>query len=129
MEGDRMIIYVHTGDYRSFGFSPGLWGGEVISVDVPDNFSGGGKTYDPVSGTWIPDPPYEPTAEDIAREHEIRRIELLEASSEITEDWRAEASIDEISDENRVKLKAWLVYNRAVKATAVGEEWPPVPES
>lgn len=124
-----MIIYVNTGDYRSFGFSPDLWSGNTLRVEVPDDFSGGGKTYDPALGVWIPDPPYEPTAEDLTRDHESRRIELLEASSAITEDWRAEASIDEISDEDRERLKAWLAYNKAVKATAVGEEWPPAPES
>lgn len=129
MEGHAMIIFVSKEDYRSFGFSPDLWSGNTIQVEVPDGFSGGGKTYDPASGVWVLDPPYEPTVADIAREHELRRSELLAESSVITTDWRAEASIDEISDEDRVKLKAWLAYNKAVRATAVGEEWPPVPES
>jgi len=124
-----MIVYVYRQDYRSYGSSPDVWGGDVIPVEVPDDFSGGGKTYDPSSGTWIPDPPYVATAEDIAQEHESRRSELLAESAVVTADWRAEASIDEISDEDRVKLKAWLAYNKAVKATAVGEEWPPVPEA
>lgn len=129
MEGDGMIVYFWTADYRSYGFSPDLWGGNTTMAEVPDSFSGGGVTYDPQSGNLIPDPPYIQTEEDISREHELRRGELLEASSATTEDWRAYASIDEISDEDRVKLKAWLEYNKAVKSTAVGEEWPPVPES
>lgn len=124
-----MIIYVHTGDYRSFGLSSDLWNGEVIPVEVPDDFSGGGKTYDPALGAWIPDPPYVATAEDIAQDHESRRSELLTESAVVTADWRAYASINEISDEDRLKLKAWLAYNKAVKATAAGEEWPPVPET
>ena len=63
------------------------------------------------------------------KQHEIEREQLLTESAAITADWRAEASIDEISDEDRVKLKAWLAYNKQVKAAAIGEEWPPVPES
>lgn len=62
-------------------------------------------------------------------QHEAVRAQLLAESAAVTADWRAEASIDEISDEDRVKLKAWLAYNKAVKATAVGEDWPPIPES
>ena len=120
-------IYVWTGDYRSFGLSPDLWSGNTIGVEVVDDFSGGGKTYDPASGAWTPDPPYEPTAEDITQEHESRRIELLAESAVVTADWRAYASMDEISDDDREKLKAWLAYNKAVKATKIGEEWPPVP--
>lgn len=65
----------------------------------------------------------------MALEHESRRSELLAESSAVTADWRAEASIDEISDEDREKLKAWLAYNKVVKATALGEEWPSAPES
>lgn len=62
-------------------------------------------------------------------QYDAERERLLAESAAITADWRAEASIGEISDEDRVKLKAWLAYNKAVKATAVGEKWPPVPES
>jgi len=61
--------------------------------------------------------------------HESERTQLLANSATVTEDWRAEASIGEITDEDKETLKAWLAYNKAVKATAVGEEWPPVPES
>lgn len=65
----------------------------------------------------------------LTKQHEIEREQLLTFSAIVTADWRAEASIDEISDEDRVKLKAWLAYNKLVRTTAVGEEWPPVPES
>lgn len=63
------------------------------------------------------------------KQHETERERLLAESALVTADWRAEASIGEISDADRVKLSSWLAYNKAVKATEVGEEWPPVPES
>lgn len=28
----------------------------------------------------------------------------------------------------KLKVTAWLAYRKDVKAAAVGEEWPPVPE-
>ncbi|WPU24527.1 tail fiber assembly protein [Cedecea neteri] len=64
-----------------------------------------------------------------AKQHEVERERLLAESAAITADWRTEASIDEISDEDRDKLKAWLAYNKAVKSAVAGEAWPPVPES
>ena len=99
------------------GFYKAKYTGAEVNVD----------TGELAGGSWIdvgqPDP------DVIYRYHEARRNQLLEESAEVTSDWRAEASIGEISDEDRVKLKAWLAYNKAVKATAVGGEWPPVPES
>ena len=62
-------------------------------------------------------------------QYEADRERLLAESAVVTADWRAEASIGEISDDDRDKLKAWLAYNKAVKAAVVGEDWPPVPES
>lgn len=41
----------------------------------------------------------------MALEHESRRSELLAESAAVTADWREEASIDEISDEDGEKLK------------------------
>lgn len=118
--------------------SSGLTLDEIIKRDIPDDIE-----YSIVDRDSIPDAPQETlTLKDgviivdevalntfHARLHESRRNELLAESAVVTADWRAEASIDEISDEDRVKLKAWLAYNKAVRATAVGEEWPPVPES
>lgn len=64
-----------------------------------------------------------------SEQYAAKREHRLAESDSITADWRAEASIGEISDEDRGKLKAWLAYNKAVKATAVGEEWPEKPEA
>lgn len=58
---------------------------------------------------------------------EIERTELLAESNRITADWRTELLLDEISDEDKVKLSAWLAYNKAVKATKLGEDWPEKP--
>ncbi|PHM58244.1 hypothetical protein Xhom_01257 [Xenorhabdus hominickii] len=49
-------IYVLTRDYRSYtiGIRPIE---PHIDVNVPEDFSGGAKTYDPDTREWIPDEP------------------------------------------------------------------------
>lgn len=63
-----------------------------------------------------------------AERHDAERDRLLAESASITADWRAEASIGEISEEDRDKLKAWLAYNKQVRTTTVGDEWPQKPD-
>lgn len=121
------IIYVYTGDYRSYSTTSSAWDGQTIAVEVPDDFSGGAKYYNPDNGVWVDDPPYIPTEEDIAYQFELERTELLNESNRITADWRTELLLDEISDEDKLKLSAWLAYNKAVKATKLGEDWPEKP--
>ncbi|ROP61606.1 virus tail fiber assembly protein lambda gpK [Enterobacter sp. BIGb0383] len=118
------LIYVYTGDYRSYGTNKELWGGETIPVLVSDDFSGGNVTYDPDKEIWIEDPPYIPTEEDLKRDFESIKIFLLDEAVRITSDLRVELLLDMISDEDKERLTIWVAYSKAVKATVYGEEWP-----
>lgn len=126
-----MIIYVWKGDYRSYGFSPELWGGNVISVEVPDNFSGGNKTYNPETGNWITDQPYVPTHEDRVREAEMERQRLIDEANAIMADWLIDLQLGMISDEDKAKLILWRQYVKDVKATDISSApevlWPEKP--
>lgn len=123
-----MIIYVNKADYRSFGSSPELWGGDTLEVEVPDDFQGGAKTYDPDSQTWVDDPPvpvdYRAVAED-------KRSQLLSQANAITADWRTELALGMLSEQEEAKLKSWMLYIKALKAldlsTAPDNEWPVSP--
>ncbi|AMO48901.1 Caudovirales tail fiber assembly protein [Enterobacter sp. FY-07] len=125
-----MIIYVYKGDYRSFGFSPELWNGEVIEVEVTDDFQGGGKQYIPESGEWITD---AVLPVDHMAEAESYRSYLLSNANKITADWRTDLALDIIDDVDRDKLIAWQKYIKAVKAvditTAPEMIWPAAPGS
>lgn len=127
-----MIIYVWKGDYRSYGFSQDLWGGNVISVEVPNNFSGGNKTYNPETSEWITDPPYEMTHEDYVREANSIKQGLLDEVDTVTKQWLIDLQLDDLSDEDRVKLVAWRAYRKLVVAVdtslAPDIEWPDKPE-
>ena len=123
-----MLIHVYTGDLRSFGNSPELWGGETIPVEVPDDFQGGAKTYNPDADEWVDDP--APPVNHVA-ESESVRAELLERANAITADWRTELSLGIIDDDDKAKLTTWMQYIKAVKAldtsTAPDIAWPEQP--
>lgn len=108
-----MIIYVNKNDYRSYGFSPDLWGGDVIEVEVPDDFSGGNKTYNSENGEWATDPVPEG---DYVSEANAQRRELLELYSATTTNWRTDLDLDDISDADRASLKDWVAWRKAVEA-------------
>lgn len=63
----------------------------------------------------------------LKNQFELERTELLNESNRITADWRTELLLDEISDEGKLKLSEWLAYNKAVKSTKLGEDWPEKP--
>ncbi|EPH3079578.1 tail fiber assembly protein, partial [Citrobacter freundii] len=48
-------------------------------------------------------------------------------------DWRTELALGDISDDDRIKLSAWMAYKRAVKAVIAedairdGFQWPAIP--
>lgn len=123
-----MIIYVNKADYRSFGSSPELWGGDTLEVEVPDDFQGGAKTYDPDSKTWVDDPPvpvdYRAVAED-------KRSQLLSQANVITADWRTELALGMLSEDDEARLKEWMLYIKAVKVIDVSGapdiDWPVKP--
>ncbi|MEX3020226.1 tail fiber assembly protein [Kluyvera sp. STS39-E] len=126
-----MIIYVSTDNYRSISYSP-IPGWETIQVEVPDNFSGGNKTYNPETGNWITDPPYVPTHEDYVREAESERQRLIDSANTVMEDWIIDLQLGVISDDDRAKLLAWRQYVKDVKAvdtsSAPNVIWPDTPE-
>lgn len=126
-----MIIYVWKGDYRSYGFSQDVWGGNVISVEVPDNFSSGNKTYIPETGEWITDPPYVRTHEDDVRDAETYRRNLIAQAEKTMAGWVLDLNLGLISEEDKQKLIAWRLYVKeldALELDAAPEiEWPPVP--
>ncbi|MDW3780571.1 tail fiber assembly protein [Kluyvera cryocrescens] len=128
-----MIIYVWKGDSRSYGSSPDVWGGNVLPVAVPDNFSGGNKTYNPETGEWIIDPPYVRTHEDDVRDAETCRRNMKAEAEKTMSGWILDLSLGLISDEDKQKLIAWRLYVKALDAleldAAPDIEWPPRPEN
>ncbi|EAP0129333.1 tail fiber assembly protein [Salmonella enterica subsp. enterica serovar Poona] len=79
----------------------------------------------------IVNPP--PTHEQLIQIAENERQRLLSAADAIMLDWRTELMLGEISDANRAKLSAWLLYKNQVKAVDVTTDpehvnWPVIPE-
>lgn len=120
-----MIIYVWKGDYRSYGFAASNWGGDTLEVEVPDNFSGGNKTYNPETQEWIIDP--VPERDYVAEANDHRR-ELLNLYSATTANWNTDLMLGDISDDDRAKLVAWRNWRKAVEAvdTSIASEETPV---
>ncbi|HDG1688221.1 TPA: tail fiber assembly protein [Kluyvera cryocrescens] len=127
-----MRIYVYKKDNMSYGFSPNLWGGDCYPVEVPDDFSGGNKVCDPVTHEWTTLPPYVMTHEDYVRDAESERQRLLEMVSGVINDWVVDLLLNDISDDDRVKLEAWRTYGKTLRrldtSTAPNIEWPTPPE-
>lgn len=128
-----MIIYVWKGDYRSYGFSQDVWGGNVMSVEVSDNFSGGNKTYIPATGEWITDPPYVRTHEDDVRDAETCRHNLIAEAEKTMAGWVLDLQLGDITDDDLAKLKLWRAYVKKLDAldldAAPEIEWPPRPQN
>ena len=75
-----------------------------------------------------------PTHEQLIQAAENERQRLLSAADAIMLDWRTELMLGEISDANRAKLSAWLLYKNQVKAVDVTTDpehvgWPVPPEA
>ncbi|EHL7282283.1 TPA: tail fiber assembly protein [Escherichia coli] len=74
-----------------------------------------------------------PTHEQLIQAAENERQRLLSAADAIMLDWRTELMLGEISDANRAKLSAWLLYKNQIKAVDVTTDpehvnWPVIPE-
>ena len=74
-----------------------------------------------------------PTHEQLIQAAENERQRLLSAADANMLDWRTELMLGEISDANRAKLSAWLLYKNQVKAVDVTTDpehvnWPVIPE-
>lgn len=81
---------------------------------------------------WIDIPPA--TREELIAAAEQERQKLLAHADAVMLDWRTELMLGEISDANRAKLSAWLVYKNEVKAVDVTTapehvNWPAPPEA
>ncbi len=127
-----MIIYVSTANYRDYSFAP-IEGWPTIPVEVPDDFSGGNKTYNPETGDWITDPPYVPTHEDHVRDAEAERQRLIGEANDFinSKQWPAKLALGRLSDADKAKYNLWLDYIDALDAidssTAPDIDWPPKP--
>ncbi|MFP1910317.1 tail fiber assembly protein [Lonsdalea quercina] len=79
---------------------------------------------------WVDAPPL--TQEALIAAAESKRLQLLNHADEVVKDWRVELALEEISDEDKTKLSAWMSYKKAVKAvdtsTAPDITWPDEPE-
>lgn len=125
-----MIIYVSTANLRDYSSAP-IDGWSTIPVEVPDNFSGGNKTYIPETGEWITDLPYVRTHEDDIRDAETFRRNLIAEAEKTMAGWILDLNLGLISEEDKQKLIAWRLYVKELDAleldAAPGIEWPPVP--
>jgi hypothetical protein len=78
------------------------------------------------------EPPYlsEPAVDYVAIAEQHRQ-KLLRQIDDATADWRVELMLDDISDEDKEKLSAWMAYKKVVKAvdtsTAPDIIWPTPP--
>lgn len=80
---------------------------------------------------WASLPP--PTREEMLDTVEAERQRLLAHADSVTADWRTELMLEEISDNDRTALSAWMAYKRSVKAVRAEDAlepdfvWPELP--
>lgn len=80
---------------------------------------------------WEDMPP--PTHQQLLEDAERYRSSLLAYADTVTADWRTELALGEISDLDKEKLSAWMLYKRKVKAIpaeaaiSVGFSWTQQP--
>lgn len=122
-----MIIYVNKNDLRSYGSSPEMWGGNTLKVEVPNDFTGGAKTYDPINKIWFDDQPYEETEEDKMNGYEADRKQLLEEGNSTISLWQSELLLGIISDEDKEQLTNWVKYIKDVQRNEYPNAWPTRP--
>lgn len=124
-----MIIFVSKDDLRSFGFSPELWGGKTIKVEVKDDFQGGNKTYNPETQEWVTDPTPD---RDYVAEANAHLGELLAQYRYITADWNTDLMLGNISEEDKERLVAWVAWRKLVElvdtSIAPNITWPEQPK-
>ena len=128
-----MNIFVNTADYRSIAYSDyGLvW--NSIQVEVPDDFSPCGKTYNPDTKEWISDAPYLRTEHDVINDSIAYRDTLVHEARTVIHDWTVELGLGTISDEDKASLAGWMVYIKALNAMKFeggpdSVAWPDKPE-
>lgn len=117
----------------------GLWPLEGTDIDEPIFAEFSGKPSEGmVCGTgsdgypcWVIAP--RRSHEELILDVEAKRSELLVYADAVTSDWRTELGLGEISDIDRSKLSAWMVYKRQVKSVPLEDaiaqdfKWPSFP--
>lgn len=124
-----MIIYVWKGDYRSYGFSSDLWGGNNIAVTVPENFAGGNKVYDPDTKTWVVD---EVIPEDPIQVATSIRDNLVDEAIQYISDkqYQGKAARNRLTEAEGIMYDNILDYIDELEAldlTVEEIEWPKKP--
>ena len=127
-------IIVNADDMRSVAdTSDGLvWTNQLV-VNVPDNFSPGGKTYNPETKEWITDPPYIRTEQDDINDITSNRDALVNEARSVIHDWTIELGLGSISDEDKESLAAWMAYIKKLNTMKLegspdSVEWPDKPQ-
>ncbi|MFC2783697.1 tail fiber assembly protein [Citrobacter freundii complex sp. 2024EL-00228] len=131
----RLLAYVLKDKYVAAGMWPE--NGIDVSDEVSAEFTGQppeGKTIGVGADgmpAWVDIPP--PTKDELISAAEQMRQQLLTHADAVMLDWRTELMLGEISDANRAKLSAWLVYKNEVKSVDVTSDperinWPVPPE-
>lgn len=125
-------IYVNKANYRDYSTNPEGLVWDVIPVDVADDFSGGGKRYDPETGEWVADAPYEMTAADYLAAAEGEKSFRLGEITGLIAPLQDAVDLDEATDEETALLKQWKQYrvalNRLDLSTAPDITWPDKPQ-
>nr|WP_304186592.1 tail fiber assembly protein [Hafnia alvei] len=106
-----------------------------VSQDIYDQFLSGSETQIMVPGdngpVWKDAP--TPTKEELIAAAEQMRQQLFAYADATVLDWRTELMLGEISDANKIKLSAWMVYKNEVKSVDVTADpkhvnWPNLPK-
>lgn len=124
-----MKIYLWKGDYRSYGFSPSLWGGNTLEIEVPDNFNGGNKTYDLDTKAWVVD---ETTPEDPVQAATALRDTLVDEAVQYVDSkqYQGKAVRNKLTEAEGEQYDLILDYINALEAldlTVEEIEWPKKP--
>lgn len=120
------IIHVSTQDYRSYA-SQEMDGWPTIPVQVPDDFSGGAKTYQPDTDTWADDIIPVPTQEEV---NTSKRDDLIMQAQQASSDWNTDLLLCIATDDEKANLIAMRQYIRQLQAldmTQADITWPEMP--
>lgn len=119
-------IYVSTQDYRSYAAQE-IDGWPTIPVQVPDDFSGGAKTYHPDTNTWVDDIIPQPTQEEL---NTGKRDALIMQATQASADWNTDLLLGIATDEEKQKYIAMRQYVKQLQAldmTQADITWPDMP--
>ncbi|WP_241609713.1 tail fiber assembly protein [Rosenbergiella australiborealis] len=119
-------IYVSTLDYRSFAAQE-IDGWPTIPVEVPGDFSGGAKKYDPKTNTWTDDVIPQPTQEQL---NTGKRDSLIIQAQQVSSDWNTDLLLGIATDDEKQKLinmRQYIKQLQALDMTKSDITWPDMP--